>query len=101
METAKRRPGRPKRADKPNAGENTIRAIDRALDLLALVAQNDGISLSELAAQLGQPVVTVHRLLASLERHAMIEPGVNPAEWQIGPQAFRLGSAFLRRTNVI
>lgn len=95
-----RRRGRPSRkaAAVPSP---TIQAVDRALDLLSLLSAHDGMTLSELAGRLGQSVATMHRLLASLAAREMVE--IDPANqaWHIGPEAFRLGSSFLRRSNVV
>lgn len=100
LNTIGRRRGRPGRSAADEA-QPTIQAVDRALDVLSVLAAQDGATLSELAGRLGQSVATMHRLLASLAAREMVE--VDPASqaWHIGPEAFRLGSSFLRRSNVI
>lgn len=100
MEAGNRRRGRPKGfgGAKPTG---TIQALDRALDVLEVLADGDGLTLSELAAKLGQSVATMHRVLATLERRAFVEITADKQEWHVGAEAYRLGAAFLRRGNVV
>lgn len=100
MEFGNRRRGRPKGvAGLKPAG--TIRALDRALDVLGTLASSGGITLSELAAKLGQSAATMYRVLSTLERRGFVEISADRQEWYVGAEAYRLGSAFLRRTNVV
>ena len=100
MERGNRRRGRPKSFAGLKPG-GTIQALDRALDVLAALAGNDGMTLSELAAQLDQSAATMYRVLTTLERRAFVEINADRQEWYVGAEAYRLGSAFLRRTNVV
>lgn len=100
MTVRHRRKGRPTRfPDEP--AQPTIQALDRGLDVLSLLAMHGGITLSEVARELGQSVATIHRVLATLEAREFVETDPATQEWHIGPAAFRVGSAFLRRGNVI
>ena len=100
MEHGNRRRGRPKGyADQTSATK--IQAVERALDVLFALASHDGVTLSELANELGQSAATMHRVLATLERRAIVEISPDRQVWHVGPEAYRLGSAFLRRTNVV
>lgn len=100
MDSGNRRRGRPKGFGGAKPTE-TIQALDRALDVLDVLAGSDGLTLSELAAKLGQSVATMHRVLATLERRAFVEISADKQEWHVGAEAYRLGSAFLRRHNVV
>ncbi len=100
MELSNRRRGRPKGFAGPKPA-NTIQALDRALDVLGVLAANEGMTLSELAAKLDQSVATMYRVLSTLERRAFVEISADRQEWHVGSEAFRLGLAFLRRTNVV
>ena len=95
-----RRRGRPKGSGgaKPAVA---IQSLDRALDVLGALAKREGMTLSEIAAKLGQSVATMHRVLATLERREFVEMSPDRQEWYVGVGAYRLGSAFLRRTNVV
>ncbi|MFC0340924.1 IclR family transcriptional regulator [Paracoccus niistensis] len=85
--------GRPAR-EGPAAGSP---AVDRALMLLETLAEGDGLSLSELGRKLGLAPSTVHRLLGALAARRLAEVDLATQLWGVGPGAFRLGAAFLRR----
>ncbi len=92
--------GRPK-AFNDKTDQNTVQALDRGLDLLKLLSARSGLTLSELAAESGQAVATVYRALVTLQGHSMVECEEPGQLWHVGPGAFRMGSAFLRRTKVV
>ena len=92
--------GRPRAFD-DKTDQNTIQALDRALGLLELLATNSGLTLTELSQQANQAVATVYRALVTLQTHDMVELEEPGELWHIGGGAFRVGSAFLRRTKVI
>ncbi len=92
--------GRP-RAFNDKTDQNTVQALDRALVLLDHLARAPGLTLSQLAATSGQAVATVFRALVTLQGHGMVEIEEPGQLWHIGGGAFRVGSAFLRRTKVI
>lgn len=100
MQPPVRRRGRPKGLKTAQQPAN-IQALDRALDVLEALATRGGTTLSELSVHLDQAPATMHRVLAALERRRYVESGIERQEWFVGPEAFRLGSAFLRRTNVV
>ena len=100
MPTEPRPRGRP-RAFHDKTDQNTVQALDRALGLLSTLAAAPGMTLSELAETSGQAVATVYRALVTLQGHAMVELEEPGQVWHIGPGAFRIGSAFLRRTKVV
>lgn len=95
-----RRRGRPK-GMKPPQSPSTIQALDRALRVLEALAAREGVTLTELAAHLAESPATMHRVLATLENRGYVESNPESQSWFVGPEAFRLGSAFLRRTNVV
>lgn len=92
--------GRPKSFD-DKTDQNTIQALDRALGLLEILATHPGLTLSDLAAKSDQAVATVYRALVTLQGRGMVELEDPGQLWHIGGGAFRIGSAFLRRTKVI
>ena len=93
-----RRRGRPR-----NSGESsgTIQALDRALDMLDLLASQPGLTLSEIADQMKQSPSTVHRVLHTLSARGVTETDPATQTWHIGPATFRLGSAFMRRSGIV
>lgn len=100
MSQPPRKRGRPKggKADQP---ATAIQALDRGLDVMEALAAHEGITLTGLSTHLDQSPATMHRVLATLERRRYVEANPDRQEWFIGPEAFRLGSAFLRRTNIV
>ncbi|HPG22781.1 MAG TPA: IclR family transcriptional regulator [Amaricoccus sp.] len=96
----KRSRGRP-RAFSATPESTTIQALDRALHILKTLAASDGMSLTELAEASGQSPATVYRVLSTYEAHGMVEFQPATQLWFVGQQAFRIGSAFLGRSNLV
>lgn len=92
--------GRPK-AFQDKTEQNTVQALDRALGLLEILASSPGMTLSELATRSDQAVATVFRALVTMQGRGMVEIEEPGQIWHVGGGAFRIGSAFLRRTKVV
>lgn len=92
--------GRPKSFDN-RAGQNVIQSLDRALEVLEVLASHIDLTLSEIATEMGQSPATIYRVLTTLELRGIVETNPVTQGWAIGAGAFRLGSAFLRRSNVV
>jgi IclR family transcriptional regulator, acetate operon repressor len=78
-----------------------VQSLTRALAVMeALAHSHDGLSLTELAQTVGLPTSTAHRLLTTLQqaRFARFDPA--GGVWQVGVQAFIVGSAFARTRDV-
>ena len=99
MDIAHRNRGRPKKFS-PKAGENIIQAVDRAIDLLDVLAESGSMTLSALATQMGQSPATIYRALCTFQARGMVENDTLTQEWAIGATTFRIGATFLRRSNV-
>lgn len=100
MKPASRRIGRPKGFNR-NPAQTTIQSVDRALDVLNILSQSDGMTLSQVSERLGQSPATIYRVLSTLESRGMLETDPQSQTWHVGPAAFVMGSAFLRRSSVI
>ncbi|WP_347309608.1 HTH-type transcriptional regulator BhcR [Defluviimonas sp. SAOS-178_SWC] len=100
MDEKPARRGRP-RAWSGSASQPTIRALDRALDVLDAIAAANGLTLSEISRQLGESPATIYRILTTFEARGMAESEAHSQVWRVGAAAFRLGTAFLRRSNVL
>ncbi len=96
----KRTRGRP-RAFSPNPEQTTIQALDRAVAILKVLADGEGMSLTELAEASGQAPATVYRVLSTFEAQGMVEVQAATQLWFVGQEAFRIGSAFLGRTSLV
>lgn len=100
MEHQKRQRGRPKSfSDK--SGEARIQSLDRALDVLGVVAAGSGLTLTEIADDLGQSAATIYRILTTFAARGTLEIDPATQEWFVGPSSFRIGSAFLRRSGMV
>lgn len=79
--------------------EPSIQVLDKASAILDELAQHGAASAAELATQIGEPRSSVYRLLASLQRHEMVEPGPRRGSFQLGIRLLQLGSAVIARFN--
>ncbi|MEI9422009.1 IclR family transcriptional regulator [Mesorhizobium sp. Cs1299R1N1] len=101
METnEKRQRGRPRSFNGP-AEAASVQSLDRALRILAIVAEGSGLSLSEISAQSGLAASTAYRMLTTLENHGMVEFDKSDQLWSIGVETYRMGAAFLRRRKLV
>jgi IclR family acetate operon transcriptional repressor len=96
--TDRPRRGRPRSSDPADVAE--VKSLDRALALLAIVADATGLTLTEAATRAGLPPSTAHRLLGTLARHRLVELDPGPQTWHVGIEAFRIGSRFLSRRKL-
>ena len=78
-----------------------MQALDRGLTLLRVLAANDRATLTEIALSAGMVPSTAHRLLTTMQRHRITEFDDAMQHWMIGVEAFRIGSSFMRRTNLV
>lgn len=76
--------------------EGVVRSIDRALDLLEILArEGGGCRLVELAERAGLSPSTTHRLLATLEQRRYVRFDRLGSAWHVGAQSFSVGINFL------
>lgn len=78
-----------------------IHSLDRAMEVLKVVAAGSGMSLTEIAEASDQSPATVYRILTTLRKHAMVDFEEASQLWHVGTGAFRIGSNFLRRTRLL
>jgi IclR family acetate operon transcriptional repressor len=79
-----------------------VQSLSRALKLLnALSHHAQGLSLSEVAHEVGLPTSTAHRLLTTLQNERYVRFDPERSTWLIGVQSFRVGSAFLRSRDIV
>jgi IclR family acetate operon transcriptional repressor len=99
MDPEMRNRGRPRKFN-PTDGQNIIQSVDRAIDVLEVLAQGGAMTLSEIATQMGQSPATLYRVLSTFQARDVVENDPLTQEWTIGATAFRIGAKFLRRGNV-
>src|ERR1700689_1841574 len=91
------------RSAPPSIAERSdqVKSLVRALTLLNRVAlTDDGITLSEVAQQVGLSPSTAHRLLTTLEQERYVHFDPERRLWSVGMQAFMTGNAFLRTRSL-
>lgn len=74
----------------------TINSLSKAVEILRLVASEQGVGLPAVMRRLGLPKSTTHRLLANLERTGLVE-GMATADrklYRLGPVISELASGF-------
>ena len=95
----KRPRGRPPSV-KTGLPAGSVQSLDRALALLELIAQEDGLTLTELAQRAGVPPSTAHRILTTLQTHNYVMHDEERGLWLIGVRAFEVGTSFLRNRKL-
>lgn len=92
--------GRPRGWDDKTA-QNTIKSLDRAMEVFEYLSEAQGKPLTVLADEMGQSPATVYRILVTLEGRGLVEFDHEEQVWHIGPRAFVIGARFLRRTSLV
>ncbi|MES0828251.1 HTH-type transcriptional regulator BhcR [Ruegeria sp. SCP11] len=92
--------GRPRGWDDKTA-QNTIKSLDRAMEVFEYLSEEQGKALSTLSEEMSQSPATVYRILVTLEGRGLVEFDHDEQVWHIGPKAFVIGSRFLRRTSLV
>lgn len=83
------------------AQTSSVQALDRALGLLEILADNDGLSLTELAQRAEMAPSTAHRLLTTLQARRFVDLDREHTHWFIGVRAFQVGNGFVRNRKLI
>ena len=96
-----RKRGRPRGRAPGSDDTGGVRALDRALDVLDVIATGGGLTLTEIAQRLELAPSTVHRVLVTLAGRGVAESDPTTQAWHVGPTAFRHGSAFMRRSGLV
>lgn len=100
QDDVKRGRGRPKSWDDKGT-QNTIKSLDRALEVLVQLGEMQGGTLSQVAGALDQSPATVYRVLTTFQGRGFVDFDEQTQVWTIGPAAFLTGSQFLRRTSLV
>ena len=100
MPPEKRARGRP-RAFNDQTDQNTIKSLDRAVQVLETLAALQSSTLSALASHMGESPATLYRVLITLQQRGIVDLDEAAQTWQIGAGAFLIGASFLRRTALV
>ena len=79
----------------------TIDAVAKAMELLYLVAEEDGHGVTELAKRSGNTKARAFRMLTTLEECGMVRRTLPAATYSLGYRALVLGAAAQRQLNMI
>lgn len=99
-ESSRANRGRPRAWD-DKTEQNTIKSLDRAMEVFEYLSEHQGRSLSGLASEMGQSPSTLYRVLITLEGRGLVAFDQNQQLWHIGARAFVIGARFLRRTSLV
>jgi IclR family acetate operon transcriptional repressor len=91
--------GRPKKFQEAET-QTTIQAVDRAIDVLEVLAKGGAMTLTQIAGAMEQSPATLYRVLSTFQARGMVENDPLTQEWSVGAGAFRIGASFLRRSNL-
>ena len=97
-------PARTRRTPASGARERSdqVQSLVRALTIVNRLADADGgVSLSEVAQQVGLSASTAHRLLTTLEQERYVHFDAERRLWSVGVQAFMAGNAFLKTRDLV
>lgn len=98
------KPARPPRPAARPAAERSdqVQSLVRALAIVnRLAAADEGVTLTEVAQQVGLSPSTAHRLLTTLEQERYVHFDAERRLWSVGVQAFVAGNAFLKTRSLV
>lgn len=72
-----------------------IQSVDRAVRILFALQGARRMTLSELAAELGLPVTTVHGIVRTLVAHGVVVQEGGGGRYRLGPAVLRMGNVYL------
>ncbi|MBC8074970.1 MAG: IclR family transcriptional regulator [Chloroflexales bacterium] len=79
-----------------------VPALERGLNVLLTLANvNKALTLAEISNAIGASRSTVYSILATLQDHGFVTKDTQQKSYQLGVATFELGSAYLRRVNLI
>jgi IclR family acetate operon transcriptional repressor len=79
----------------------SVQSLRRALSIMKVIAAaGDGATLTEIARATNLASSTVHRLLSTLQQDRFAQFRADGARWQVGVDAFTVGSAFLEVRDI-
>ncbi len=97
-----RMPAKRGRTPSGNAPTAQVQSLTRGLTILERLAEVEGgMTLTDVAARVGLPASTAHRLLATLEQMGFVYQAGELGLWYVGLKAFRVGSAFVSNRDFV
>jgi len=78
-----------------------VQSVDRAVNVLEILAREGSAGVSEVAAEIGVHKSTAFRLLAALEERDLVEQNSERGKYQLGFGVLRLASAIPARLDMV
>lgn len=88
-------------ATDPAAAPTTVQSVDRAVNILEILAHHGEAGVTDLAAELGVHKSTAFRLVAALERRDLVEQIQGRGKYRLGTGILRLASATTSRLDLV
>ena len=82
-------------------GTGAVQSVDRALTILALLAERGDLGVTEIAHGLGVHKSTAFRLIATLERHDIVSQTEDRGKYRLGVGVLRLAGATRVRLDLV
>ncbi len=79
----------------------SIRALERAIDVLLALSSGEDLSLSQIAKQTKLHGSTTFRFLSTLEQHRFVQRDQSSSLYRLGPACLELARAYLEGTTVV
>jgi DNA-binding IclR family transcriptional regulator len=80
--------------------EDSRGVLDKAIDLLDVLAEGRDMTAAELAERTGQPRSSVYRLLMTLRQRGFVESGPHRSSFRLGLEFLHLGGVVMSRFDV-
>ncbi len=85
----------------PTSASAGVQSVDRAAQVLEILARRGGAGVSEIAADLGVHKSTAFRLLSALEEHDLVAQARHRGNYELGFGILRLASAVPGRMDLV
>lgn len=84
-----------------NSDGSTVQSVDRALQVLSLLAQHGDLGVTAIATELDVHKSTACRILATLERHNLVEQRGDRGRYRLGVGVLQLAGAATTRLDLV
>ena len=82
--------------------QHVVKSAARVFEVFGLLVNHpDGLSLTQICAELQLPKSSAHALLNTMVVHDYLREGLRERTYRLGPALFELGSAYIASTNLV